>query len=786
MTNTAARPGAYRPDIDGLRAVAVLSVIFYHINNAWVPGGYVGVDIFFVISGFLITRNIWREQQAGKFSLADFYLRRIRRIAPAFLVVTATTVAAGAFLLLPADLLRLAVSAIWASFSAANIYYWKYLDTSYFAAASSEEPLLHMWSLGVEEQFYLLWPALLMLLALASRRKWITISATALICVGSFAIAELTNVSAPKFAYYMLPARAGELMMGALLAFHACSRNGESRVPTGWWLWARELASICGLGLIAFSLWWLDDASPFPGVNALYPCLGAVLVILSGQWGSRLTHVLLTPRPAVYIGLISYSLYLWHWPILAFIRYFYGKVNHDHAVLALAAMLVLSVASYRFVEQPARRARMAPARQVLAMLALPVAVVVFAASLLVRSDGLKSMIESTDQYQDSMATLNRQTSVASRSVYSCMDSKLSMRATLVSEHCVLGAKSGGQAITPKVFLWGDSNAGHYIGTLRAIAERDGFAFRYATLSACPALFGDGEFGSPRARDGCSSFRESMRKHLLRDSVVETVVLASQWAVHQRIPGFREALDRTVEELTSAGKRVLLIGQVPGFAGYNKDCALRWARVSTARCEERQSKYHTGNLSINDYMDDLASRDDAVDYVDIHDVLCRDGQCSPYVDQAPVYFNPTHLSAAGSYLIGRKIAASPLHDPWLAAFSAVVPRSRAVLAGGYQPGFPYEIRSQRHVPRDNGLVQHVVITEYIGIDGVAVLETLQQELGKRGFSMEGPTEKGRAKRWVARRGPYDMVIDITENPAIALTAPDARGLVYFAWKDQRMR
>lgn len=776
----------YRPDIDGLRAVAVLSVVFYHINNGWVPGGYVGVDIFFVISGFLITRHIWDELQAGKFSLTDFYLRRIRRIAPAFLVVTAVTVAAGSLLLLPADLLRLAVSAIWASFSAANIYYWKYLDTGYFAAASAEEPLLHMWSLGVEEQFYFVWPALLMLLAVVSRRKVVTIAITAVICIGSFAIAELTNISDPKFAYYMLPARSSELMMGALLAFHAGSRTETEAISSRWLPWLAEFAAACGFALIAFSLWWLGHDSPFPGVNAFYPCLGAVLVILSGRWGARLTCALLTPRPVVYIGLISYSLYLWHWPILAFIRYFYGEVSPSHAGGALVGMLALSVTSYYFVERPARRTRMAPLKQFMVMFVLPVSIVALAAGWLVRTDGLKNFIEGSAQYQNSLVNLSRQTSAANREAYPCMDSRLSATATLASERCVLGAGSNQQAAGSRVFLWGDSNAGHYIGTLNAIAQHDGFSFRYASLSTCPALFGAGEFGSPRARDRCTSFRESVRNYLLQEPGIETVVLASQWAVHQRVPGFKAALEKTIAELKWEGKRVLLIGQVPGFAGYNKDCALRWARVSMPRCEERQTRADTGNFSINDYMDGLAERDVAVDYVDIHEVLCQDGHCSPYVDQVPVYFNPTHLSAAGSSLIGETIVNSTLHDPWLAAFSEVVPRARAVLVGGYHPSFPYKIRSQRHVRRDGGIVQHVIIAEYLRVDEKTVIRALQEDLGQRGFSMTGPVLKGHAKRWVARRGSYDMVIDITEDPAIALVSENARGIVYFAWKDRRPR
>lgn len=785
MASDVGRLSGYRADIDGLRAIAVLGVVLYHINSAWVPGGYVGVDIFFVISGFLITRNIWGELQSGHFSLADFYLRRIRRIAPAFLVVTAITLVAGALLLLPADLLRLAKSAVWASFSAANIYYWKYLDTDYFAAATAEEPLLHMWSLGVEEQFYLLWPALLMALVLAKRARPVTIAATVAICVGSFVIAELTNVSAAKFSYYMLPARAGELMLGALLALCATSATEGATPSSNWRVWLGEAASVCGMGLIAFSLWWLDDTSPFPGLNAVYPCLGAVLVMLSGQHGSRLTRALLTTGPLVYIGLISYSLYLWHWPILAFIRYFYGGVSPYHAGFAVVLMLVLSALSYRFVEQPTRRLRMPPLRQVLAMFVVPVAGIALVSGIVVRTDGLRSLIESSDQYEASIVTLNRQTSAASRNAYPCMDSRLSMPATLGSSKCVLGAKSGGKMLVPKVFLWGDSNAGHYIGALKAIAEEDGFSFRYASLSTCPALFGNGGFGAPYARQRCDSFRESVQRYL-SGARIDTVVLASQWAVHERNPQFKAALGRTIRELKASGKKVVLIGQVPGFVGYNKDCALRWARVSTARCEERQSRDSAGNFQINEYMALLAARDASVGYVDIHDVLCRSGSCSPYVDGAPVYFNPTHLSAAGSYLIGKTIAGTALHDRWLAAFSNVVPRARAVLAGGYLPKFPYKIRSQRHTEAGKNQHQHVVIAEYLEIDGQVVADDVTADLTQRGFSVQGPSQKQGAVRYVAKRGSETLTMDIHAHPAVPLIAPGARGIVSFAWKDSLAR
>jgi peptidoglycan/LPS O-acetylase OafA/YrhL len=775
----------YRADIDGLRAVAVLSVVVHHLNATWAPGGYVGVDIFFVISGFLITRNIWGELEAGRFSLRDFYLRRIRRIAPASMLVTAATLCAGALLLQPNDLVRLAQSALWSAFSAANIYFWHYLDTSYFARASAEEPLLHLWSLGVEEQFYLVWPTLLLLLTRIKRvTSWAAFSAAA-ICLGSFALAEWTNVSAQKFAYYMLPPRAGELMVGALLAFSAASRPTPAVAPgRAEWLW--EAVASCGFTLIAGSLYWLDSSARFPGINAAYPCLGAALVMMSGQHGARLTHTLLTARPVVYIGLISYSLYLWHWPILAFIRYFYGGVDLRWSGMAFVAMLALSAVSYRFVEQPTRHIHMPARKQLLWLLVAPLSLIAVAATALLRSDGLKSIIEASPDHKAVAALLDRQTRPANGHVYPCMDSSRKASVSLTDPRCVLGAKAGGKPLAPKVLLWGDSNAAHYIGALQTIAERDGFAFRYISTSTCAPLFGKGEFSTAKQRKRCDDNRTTVQRYL-SGTEFNTVVLAAQWSVHQKKPQFKQVLNSTVRALEGGGRRVVVLGQVPGFNDYIKDCRLRWSRIAQHdRCEQRASIPDGGDLEINASLARQATLDGALDFVGVRDVLCKDGRCSPYLDHAPVYFNKTHLSAEGSAAIGRKVLASLAHDAWLAAFSEALPSGNAILVNGYRPGFPYQIRSQRHEPAPRGQFRHYVSIEYLRIDEHAVVDVLRRELEARGFKLQGPIPKENAERFVAQAPGRFLNIDVQAHPTAELAAPEARGIVHFGWRDDRRR
>ena len=270
----------YRADIDGLRALAVLSVVLFHIDKSWVPGGFIGVDIFFVISGFLITGNIAQDIERGSFKVTEFYRRRIRRIMPALSVVLLTCLLAGQILFLPDDMQDLAFSAIASQLSLANFYFLFSLDTGYFADDSALHPLLHLWTLGVEEQFYLLWP--LALFAVGARGfNRVLIGALFVIAAASFIAAQLIAPEAPMTAYYMLPTRAGQLLAGALCYFLVRQRQSITPFPG----WSRELMGWGSLALIAASLIWIDESMPFPGILAIPVTLGSAGLLLVGSLG---------------------------------------------------------------------------------------------------------------------------------------------------------------------------------------------------------------------------------------------------------------------------------------------------------------------------------------------------------------------------------------------------------------------------------------------------------------------------------------------------------------------
>ncbi|MCC7042320.1 MAG: acyltransferase [Acidobacteria bacterium] len=339
----------YRPDIDGLRALAVLAVVLYHYGLGDVSGGFVGVDVFFVISGFLITGVLRRDIEVRGLSLVDFYHRRIRRIIPALLFMLVVALMAGYVLLMPGDYADLGESGLSAAAGAGNLHF--FWNTGYFDRASDLLPLLHTWSLGVEEQFYLVWPfALALLLKVGQGRSRFPVAAIAALAAASFAFGIHAMAADPKAAFYLPQFRAWELMIGAALAF----------LPPVRMAFLAHGGGILGLAVITWSVLALTSESAFPGWNALPPVAGAALLIWSGP-----DHVVgrgLAMAPLRHVGLVSYSLYLWHWPLLVFFRHYASgeaPTTRESVVLALMAG-VISWLSWRFVERPFRTARVRP------------------------------------------------------------------------------------------------------------------------------------------------------------------------------------------------------------------------------------------------------------------------------------------------------------------------------------------------------------------------------------------------------------------------------------------
>ncbi|MEI6703828.1 MAG: acyltransferase family protein [Deltaproteobacteria bacterium] len=357
----------YRPAIDGLRALAVLSVFVFHLNHQWLPGGFVGVDIFFVISGYLITSIILHDCNAGTFSLLKFYQRRIARIFPAFFTVALATLVGAKYIYTPQDFASAGANLTAASLSIANLKYM--LQGSYFQISPDAQPFLHYWSLSVEEQFYLFFPLLFLLLFKYARKHLVSV----LGIIGSISLLAciLLTPAKPVWAFFLLPTRAWELCAGSLLAViatHPATTSGSMR---------RSWIPLVGLLLVALSFVFLHEGPQFPGWRAILPVAGAVALLLPSAIANSPAEKWLSAPPLVRIGRMSYSLYLWHWPIFSLVDYqFFLSSEPLRLTLKIGLSFLAAVLSFLVIENPTRRFLNDPKRRLIAYTALTAALAI--------------------------------------------------------------------------------------------------------------------------------------------------------------------------------------------------------------------------------------------------------------------------------------------------------------------------------------------------------------------------------------------------------------------------
>ncbi|ABS63524.1 acyltransferase 3 [Parvibaculum lavamentivorans DS-1] len=641
----------YRRDIDGLRCIAVLSVVLYHAGVPGITGGFVGVDIFFVISGYLITRILFDEVAEKRFSLLNFYDRRIRRILPAYAAAAIAASLAAWFILPPGEMenygARLASTAAFVS----NFYFR--METDYFAPAAGDNPLLHTWSLSVEEQFYLLWPLAMALLAtsffLPFRRAlvWLALG-------GSFALACYAAVASPMAAFYYSPLRAWELLMGAVIAL-GFMPVFERRTNEGL-AWA-------GLALaIAPCFIYVSGQTIFPGLTALFPCLGAALIIISGRHETTAAGRLLSWRPVVFIGLISYSLYLWHWPILVYTKIYLSRaLTPVEIALALAVILAVSVASWHFIEKPFRghsattRTRSRIIGTALATLAL-----LFAA-------GIATDIRDGWPGRASEATLiaEREHDVPARGPKGCVvDANKAVEPR--GHGCLLGAGSEAEA---RMVLLGDSHAGSYAAAIDAAGKERGFGALQWTKSACTPLL-EAEPLSTGILEGnsdgsCRAFMKNAVAKLAGMERIDTVFIAGFWsnattdreAVAARAPAapetyreFAEGLQSLVSALRGAGKRVVLLGQAPVYPNGGGDCVIRqrFLQKNDREICKVPRAYEEAMLSpAHAVLADIAAKDEGVLVYQGWEKFCEGAFCHATFDGHIVVRDEHHMSYLAS-------------------------------------------------------------------------------------------------------------------------------------------
>ena len=631
----------HRREIDGLRALAILPVLFFHAGFKWIPGGFFGVDIFFVISGFLITGIIVNELHTlGKFSIIGFYERRARRIMPALFLVMAVMYPIGWFLLFPDQWQNFNGSLRWIIFFASNYFFLGKMG--YFDPNIDLNPMLHTWSLAIEEQFYVFFPLILWLLwKLFKEKFWIPILALA--GIGSLLWAQNNYAFDPNGNFYLLQFRAWELIVGALAAIFLSRRE---KGP-----YSSQLLSLFGFGMIIYAVARIGSDQPHPGFITLVPVLGSAMVILFAGQGT-LVNRLLSIKPLVGIGLISYSAYLWHQPIFAFFRVSQLHDPKPRDFLPLIALtLLLAWASWKFVENPFRNRKKFSRRFIFIATAIGMVAIL----------GV-TYVAARPAVQTHRVSLSGQ-SFASLEARVTRNKGLSVACDQFHEHepkCINGAN-------PDVLLWGDSYAMHLAKGLATGAHA--LEFVQQTKSACNPVLDVAQqnpsYGLPFAK-ACVKENYDVLDWLKRHPNIKYAILGSPWstAVDSKANIFGKngvvgpagdfgwsQFAKTIHAIKALGVKPIVVTATPTNGEDHGACVLRAAanKTSTAACNFAKSAdtRHGFNLKLA-----AAAKAAGATVFWLDDLLCPHGTCLAERNGVIIYRDPGHLSREGSAFLGK--------------------------------------------------------------------------------------------------------------------------------------
>ncbi|MEK1889781.1 MAG: acyltransferase family protein [Phyllobacterium sp.] len=629
---------SFRPDIEGLRALAVSGVIAFHFGYTGLPGGFVGVDIFFVISGYLITKHLQQEvANHGTINLWSFYARRARRLLPASLFVILTTLLVGYFILAPAEQQLYSKGALFASTYIINLWLIRW-SLDYFAVDAANNPFIHFWSLSVEEQFYLVWPALLLCFAWMRPGKRGVPLLMLGVAVISFALcAWLTAVSQP-WAFYFSPFRAWEFALGGLASMAVLDASAKRfrYSPAMGWL---------GIALITLTYLRVSEASPFPGFIALVPAIGTVMVLLSGAHESLGgPSAILGVKPVQWVGKLSYSLYLWHWPVIVYATMLMPDLTNVQRLLLLALTFALSLVSYHFVENPIRRnawliAGTARSLGLAALLTATGVTIAYASASFARHN--------LSPQQQTILEAAERPSVVRETDASCV---LDLE-TVKPKPCVFGARSSNETIV----LFGDSHADHWSTPLVDIAKRDNIRLVTYMKSSCRATRITTR-NSKLQRDytECDDWRERAIKEII--AMKPQTVIISQLSISHlseeigdpseyqvRKKQWAQGMKSTIEALSNAGIKVVYLRDVPTHTSYLDKCVARalWQQRDPSVCD-------TPRTVAAD--DDDAQTEKAIissirnaRYIDMTDYFCDHTLCHAMIDGKLTFRDRHHIA-----------------------------------------------------------------------------------------------------------------------------------------------
>ena len=659
----------YRREIDGLRALAVLPVLLFHASFQTFSGGYVGVDVFFVISGYLITSIIINELHAGTFSIVKFYERRARRILPALFLVMLACLPFAWLWMSPTGLQEFSKSLVAVSLFLSNILFWK--EAGYFATANELKPLLHTWSLAVEEQYYVLFPLFLML-AWRFGQRWMM----GILLVAAFASLALSEWALTRYlsaSFYLLPTRGWELLIGALAAFYLFSKTNTNK-PNDWYLIVSQIASMLGLLLIAYSIFAFDKATPFPGLSALLPTIGAVLIILFA-WPQNIVGKLLGTKSLVGIGLISYSAYLWHQPLFSFARY--GSLHEPSKLIYVAliiASLILAFLTWKFVETPFRNKNIISRKQIFWFGLLGSLFFIAVGLLGIYNKGFEKRFAMPASLSNSFGVSNRASE--------CFDKpNLYKNDNWLCDLGIQNSSSTQQATKPQIMVFGDSHSKSLFDAFNSAALQANIHGVYSGASYCTPLLGVYILRTDQAQVGCHLINQRVFDYVKTNNI-KSVYLIGRWSVYtdggydgseatwigltkdgkndknSSRKAFESGLKQTVEAYASIGAQLTIVEQVPQqifgvkdiyYKIYAKDLTKVDFNISYLSVSKQQHK------NLQSFVSAQFKQYTQLNLLNFDEFFCDAEKCLMGNNQHSYYFDNNHLTTAGGRLLVDKIA-----------------------------------------------------------------------------------------------------------------------------------
>jgi peptidoglycan/LPS O-acetylase OafA/YrhL len=639
----------YRRDIDGLRALAILLVVAFHSGITFLKGGFIGVDVFFVISGFLIGGIIYSEMLVNKFSYKTFYVRRIKRIAPALIGMLVTCTLIAYFLLSPDEYRLFSIYSISTLASIPNIILWWKVD--YFSATSDYNPLLMTWSLGVEEQFYIVFPILLAVIF--KFRKHVV---GLLICgvIFSFALSAIITKLYPLAAFYLLPTRAWEMGAGAVLGI-LYKQNKIPKIST----WLKELIFVVGLLFIIYPALTFNKFTEFPGTAAIFPVVGSLLLILGN---GRLSKLVFCNRLMVFIGLVSYSWYLWHWPLLSFARLsINGALPWHLGVLISLLALVISYLSYLFIETPFRRKSNVSHNKVIYGYIAITGVLFVPLFLLFLSSGAPYRVSPLVNQNES-------------------DKNIGVRDPCLMGYGVSKFNKSSQCIPQDktqegIAILGDSHAAALRGGIDQLAKDDALAVYQLTKASCPMLLGTSRVinSIPDHRSECSNYNAEALNYVINNKSIKTVLLAGYWDTGLLISAggyardggsvgnkndaeesFKVGLQGVINKLTENGKKVIVFNDVPVI----RFDVIKKINIDQIPLRNSVNKLLEANVNDSDFTTSVVVKDNNiveilrsmqgrdVTFYDMDKNLCDSNGCRFRMNGRAFYYDIQHLTALG--------------------------------------------------------------------------------------------------------------------------------------------